>query len=53
LQQTTSRQCGRKRRKTVENSYPLLVVTTDNLTALRNKKEEKQQKILINVVDPE
>jgi hypothetical protein len=34
-----------QRRKTVENSFPLLEVTTDNFTAMRKKKEEKQLKI--------
>jgi hypothetical protein len=28
-----------KRRKTVENSIPLLVVTTNNFTAMKKKKE--------------
>jgi hypothetical protein len=37
-----------KRRKTVENSFPFLVVATDNFTALRKKKEEKQWKILFH-----
>jgi hypothetical protein len=43
----------KKRIKTVENSFPFLVVTTNNFTAMRKKKEEKQMKILFSVVDPE
>jgi hypothetical protein len=35
----------KKRIKTIEHSFPLLVVTTDNFTAMRKKNEEKQLKI--------
>jgi hypothetical protein len=40
--------CNEKRIETVENSFPFLVVTTNNFTAMRKKKEEQQLKILFH-----
>jgi hypothetical protein len=42
-----------KRRKTVENSFPFLVVTTDNLTAMKKriKTAENSLPFLVDTTD--